>query len=209
MDGREPGGQRACVVQKRHRRAAVERLARLVLRGLLRQVRVHGLTVARGEHLTDLVASDGPHRMDGGADARRFVVGKQGVSRGPGGRGTVAEALLVVAQRRVTVGGEPAVEVTGVEEREADPGLPGGLAERFAHRVRVVVRRAAGAMVDVVELGHARHAGHDHLGEDGARERAVVLWREAPRDGVHALAPRPEGAAVAVGTSAQRAVERV
>ncbi len=106
-------------------------------------------------------------------------------------------------------GRQAALEIAGVEQREPDPGLPGRLHQRVTHRVRIVVRRAVGAVVQVVELADTRHAGQGHLGVRRPGQRQIGVRIQLRRNGVHALAPGPEGPAVGVGAPAQGAVERV
>ena len=65
------------------------------------------------------------------------------------------------------------------------PASRGGLAQRLAHRVRVVVRAAARPVVQVVELADAGHPGEHHLGEDGPGQREVGVRVEPGGDGVH------------------------
>ena len=67
--------------------------------------------------------------------------------------------------------------------------------QRLAHRVRVGVGRAAGVVVEVVELADARDAGQRHLARTsprpaGGSESGV----ERAGERVHLLAPRPERA---------------
>ena len=57
------------------------------------------------------------------------------------------------------IGVEPAVEVAGVEQRQADPDLASGLDHRRPERVGILVGHAAGPMMDVVELADQRDPG--------------------------------------------------
>ena len=67
---------------------------------------------------------------------------------GPAVGVAVAEPLLHALERAADAAGE----VAGIEQRDPQPRLPGGVDERVRHRVRVVVRHATRAVVQVVEL---------------------------------------------------------
>ena len=106
---------------------------------------------SRGTARTEWIAA--PH-----APPTRHASGRRGVRRrrarragGPGVRVAVAEPPLHALGRPADPGGE----VAGVQQRDPDPGLAGGRDQRVRHRVRVVVRRAARAVVQVVELADA------------------------------------------------------
>ena len=143
--------------------------------------------------------------MDRGADADQRTVGEPVDARGPRVDVAVAEALL----HRGGLGADPAVQVARVEQRQPHARLLGARQHRRAHRVRVVVRSAAGPVVDVVELADERHPGERHLGERGAREREHRLGIERSRGLVHLLAPRPERAARPLRAPAHRALKAV
>ena len=104
---------------------------------------------------------------------------------------------------------EAAGEVRRVEQAEPQPGLVRCRLERLPHRVRVVVRRPVGPVVQVVELADARVAGGHHLAVRRAGQREVGVGLQPPGDVVHQLAPRPERPPLALGPASQRAVERV
>ncbi len=116
---------------------------------------------------------------------------------GPARGVAVAEAPLGAGRRLP----EAAGDVARVEQRDPDPRLAGRRDQRLAERV--------GAVVQVVELAHARDPGQRHLAVDGSGQRVVAVGGELRRDRVHVLAPRPERPAGAVRAPAQRAVERV
>ena len=128
---------------------------------------------------------------------------------GPGVGTSVGEADLPVRRGRVAVGSEPTVEVQRVEEGDADAGLARRGEEGIAHLVGVRVGRSVGAVMEVVELTDARDAGQCHLGEGGTGESVVAVGLEPLRRPVHHVAPRPETAALGLGTRPQRPVERM
>ena len=70
-----------------------------------------------------------------GASAQRSGAGRPRVDVG------VGEPAL----RRLELDVDAAVEVAGVEQRDADPGVAGGGDERLGHRVGFGVRRPPGA----------------------------------------------------------------
>ena len=124
---------------------------------------------------------------------------------GPRPDAAVAVAELRALGRHPEAGGE----VERVEERDPDAGLPGRLDQHVAHLVGVGVGRAVRAVVDVVELAHARDPGRRHLAVRRSRQGEVGVRVEPRGDGVHLVAPGPEGAALALGAAAERAVEGV
>ena len=76
---------------------------------------------------------------------------------------------------------EPPAQVAGVEQGEADPGVGRGLREHVRHLVRVGVRLAGRAVVQVVELPDGGDAGQRHLGVHGAGQREVGVPGPAAR----------------------------
>jgi hypothetical protein len=157
-----------------------------------------------GQSLGDggqLLARHSSHRVDRGADHDVRVVrvtGREVVDAGcplPGI--TVVEPTLNAFGPRVT----------GVEQTYAQADVSRGLDQRVAHHVRVVVRRAVGLMVQVVELAHRSDAGESHLGVRGPGQAAQQVGVEHGREGVHLVAPRPER--VTSRASAQGPVEDV
>ena len=125
---------------------------------------------ARPWKTAQLVARHRPHRVDG----RRAVAR----ARRPGLRVAVGVAPLHALGRRP----EAAAEVAGVQQRDPDPGLARGLAQRVAHRVRVVVRRPVGLVVQVVELRPPRCSpAADHLAVRRPRQREVGVRGRAAR----------------------------
>ena len=152
----------------------------------------------------------GPHRVDRRADSDTLAVAQLAGPFGPSFDGAVAEPELDAVEWNRTGTAEPAMEVTGVEQREPDAGGVGGGEERLGHRVLVVVRRTSGLVMDVVELADRGDARHRHLAEHGAGEAVVVVGGEPAGDVVHLVAPRPERAATAVlGAAPKHPVESV
>ena len=128
---------------------------------------------------------------------------------GPAADVAVAEAKLRPGQRLVPGGVEPAGQVAGVQQRQPDAGVRGGLAQRLRHRVLVGVPDAARRVVQVVELADRGDAGQGHLGVRRTGEREVGVRVEPGGDRVHRVAPGPEGPAAAMGPATQRPVEGV
>ncbi len=126
-------------------------------------------------------------------------------ARRPPERIAVAEAPL----NRIQLDPDAAVQVTGVEQRDANAGRRGGGDQRRAHRVRVVIVSPTHVMVDVVELADAGDAGERHLTEHRRREPVVRLRRQVLGRRVHLLAPRPERADADLGGTPQQPVEGV
>ena len=77
------------------------------------------------------------------------------------------------------------------------------------HRVRLVVVPAAHGVMQVVELADHGHPGQRHLRVDGPGQREIGVGVESSGNGIHLLAPGPEGAGASLGAAAQRPVERV
>ena len=213
MDGGEALAQCAGFVEQTHGRALVVGQCGGVLRRLFGDMGVEDLPRRRGDDVRQFVASDSAHRVNGRADhgvlVTECVLAQLRVTPRPGVDGAVAEAPLLSAHRGVAIGVEASVEVTRVEQREPDAGLAGRLTQRRTHGVRVVVGRAVGAVVDVVELPHRRDAGQRHLGVHGARQCEVCRRIELRRNAVHTFTPRPERATVVMRAPAQCAVERM
>ena len=121
MDGGEARSQRARAVEHAGRREPVGGEARLVLGRLLGNVRVqrrsrspaHSATVARRGRV------DGAHAVDRRADACAGLAPRAVDALGPSLGVAVGEALLDRLERLA----EAAVQVAGVEQRDADPGL--------------------------------------------------------------------------------------
>ena len=89
------------------------------------------------------------------------------------------------------------------------PDVVSGGEERAPHLVRVVVRRAVGLVVQVVELAHSADPAGQHLGVRGARELEVEVRGQPRGEVVHLLAPGPEAARALLRAAAQRPVEGV
>ena len=149
-----------------------------------------------GDHARSLRV-DRADAVDGGADPRGPALGERVDALDPRSGVAVAEAL------------DPAVQVARVEQRDPQPGRARGGEHRAAHRVRILVGRAVGRVVQVVELADAGDPGERHLAERGPREREARVGIERARQLVHLLAPGPERALAGVRATAQRALERV
>ena len=149
--------ERAGLVEQLGRGRAVEHLAGEVLAVLLGQVHVER-QVARGlDDLGQVLAPDRPHRVDRRTEPHPVGLGAaRRHALGPRLDGAVAEPALAGVQLDVAAAVEPTLEVAGVEQRQPDAGLVGGLAHGETHGVRVAVGVAARAVVDVVELPHRR-----------------------------------------------------
>ena len=94
----------------------------------------------------------------------------------PGRRRAVAEPQLRPCQSLADAAGQ----VARVEQRDPDARVLGRRRQGRAHGVRVVVRRALRAVVEIVELPHAGDPGECHLGVDRAGQRVVGV-RVEPR----------------------------
>ena len=99
------------------------------------------------------------------------------------------------------------MQVTGVEQRQADPRLLRRPDHRHAHRIGVLVGDAAGTVMHIVELAHQRHSGQRHLGKASASEREHRFGIEPAGELVHLASPGPERAARRLSAAAQRALE--
>lgn len=107
------------------------------------------------------------------------------------GRG-VAIAALRALGRHIPVGGETAVKIEGVKQRDPDAGVGGRGEHGLTHGVGVVVPTAVGLVMHVVKLTHHGDAGQRHLGVGGPGEPVVAVRIEPLGRPVHHLAPRPE-----------------
>ena len=124
----------------------------------------------------------------------------------PALRGRVAESPLGGGERPPA---DASPEVAGVDQRDPDPRVGRGTDQRLAHRVGVVVRHAAGGVVEVVELPDRGHPGERHLGVRRPREPVVAVRIQALDEPVHLLTPRPEVVRRRLRPPAQRAMQRV
>ena len=209
VDGGEALAEQAVPVEEADGCDAVGGDALFVLGRLLRDVAVQRDVALGGPRPDDLGRRrvDRPHGVDRGADARRRrcqPVEVRGAGRPPE-RIAVAEAPL----NRIQLDPDAAVQVAGVEQRDANAGRCGGGDQRRPHRVRIVIWNPTGVVVDVVELADARDAGERHLAEHRSGEPVVRLRRQALGRRVHLLAPRPERADADLGGAPQQPVERV
>ena len=161
-----------------HRQAGLGGSARRSPRATSRGQRAD--RVRRGADRDQRIARDGL--------AQRVDAREVGLDRG------VAEAALARARRQV------ARRRARRRSAAARGGCrrPGGVADRVGERVRLVVRRAVGLVVDVVELADRRVAGARASRKQAARRRRTRAGVERAGGGVHRLAPRPE---VVVGRS--------
>ena len=205
MDGCRQRAEGGGLVEDLRRSQAVRREAGVVLGDLLGEVDVEGSSLGRRDERGQLVARDRPDRVDGGPDPR--VVGLL-EARDPGRPGLGA---AVVVPHLGTLGrlAEARAEVAGVEQRDPEPRTSRRLDQRVAHRVGVVVRRAVGLVVEVVELADSRDPGGDHLAERDGGQVEIAVGVQARCDVVHLLAPGPEGPPAPLRPPAQRAVEGV
>ncbi len=158
----------------------------------------------RGDR-AQLIGRHGADRVDRRADAGMCRRGQPVHALGPVGRGSVGEPHL----RALQVDTETACQITRVEQGDPDPGIGGRGDERLAQGVGFRVRCPVRGVVHVVELADTCDAGQGHLGIRRPGQCVVRVRVQPARHGVHVLTPRPEGSAAAVGTAAQRAVERV
>ena len=117
---------------------------------------------------------------------------------------------LHVPQRlRGAVPAQARRQVAGVEQRDPQPGVRRGPQQDPPHLVGVGVRRAARAVVQVVELADAGDPGQRHLGVDGAGEGVVAAGVQRGGEPVHPRPPRPERALVGLHRAAESPVEGV
>jgi len=138
-----------------------------------------------------------------------LVVSQLGDPRRPPQCVPVTEPQLRSGQRQRALLRQPAGQVARVEERDPQARLGRRLEQGAAHGVPVRVRVPARLVMQVVELAHAAHPGQRHLGVDRPGQPEVAVRVEPGRDGVHALAPGPERAAVRLGGGPQRPVKGV
>src|SRR4051794_40569033 len=153
VHGDESLAERAGPRQHRRWRRPVGLEARRVLDRLLRDVGVQGKLPVTGP-LRDgrrRVRIDRADAVDRGADACAVATLELAHPLRPTLRVAVAEAALDLVELLA----DPAVEVAGVEQGDADPGLARGLDHGPAHRVRILVRRPTGTVVQVMELADA------------------------------------------------------
>lgn len=143
---RRAWSERAVLVQHLHGRGRVELDARLVLRRLLGDVRVQrrGVPVGEVDDHGHLLGRHRAHGVDGRADLDVLLaLVHLGEVVGPGGPSIgvpVAEAQLGAGEGVADAAGQ----IAGVEQGDAQPGPPGRLDQRVAHRVRVGVRPPPG-----------------------------------------------------------------
>ncbi len=170
----EPGA-----FQQLDRRAAVLGLALLQLARLLVRVDVADEPVRFGvaRDLAQPVRRHRPHAV--GGDSDRVAGQPQRVDAGE-----------VVVDRGVAEARVPAAVIGRGQQDDGQSRSGAGDGER--HRVRLLVRRAVGPVVDVVELADGAVAGGGHLGVDVAGDLAHRFRLERLGQPVHLLAPAPE-----------------
>ena len=181
VHGRRPRAEHPVVVQHPGRRRAVRLQARVVLRRLLRDVHVQRCCRPTSRRpWRSWSARHRPHRVRSGAD--HDVVGAGRPSRSAVARAAQPSASPSPKRDCTPSSGctDATGEVAGVQQRDADAGVAGRLDQRQPHRVRVVVRRAARCVVQVVELADAGDSRERHLGEDRPGQPAVGV-RVEPR----------------------------
>ena len=198
-DGRavaeEPGA-----VQQLDRRAAVLGLALLQLARLLVGVNVAHEPCASRRRRRSRPASRPAPRARCGRRPR------------PGGRRAAARRRArgsCPPTRRLQPRVPAAVVGRGQQDHGQSRGCPGD-GER--HRVRLLVRRAVGPVVHVVELADGAVARGRHLGVHPAGDLAHRVGLERVREPVHLLAPAPEVVVrplAALADAPQIALERV
>ena len=185
-------------MQQLDRRAAVLGLALVELARLLVRVDVADEAMRLGvrRDLAKPVSGHGADAVRGDAD---LVAGQP----------QRVDAHEVVIDRRVAEARVPAAVVGGREQH--DPQVGRRLGNRQRHRVRVLVRRPVGPVVDVVELADRAVAGRGHLGVYAAGDLAHRVRLERAGQPVHLLAPAPEVVLrlAALADAAQVALERV
>ena len=196
--------ERTSLRQQLRRGSPVRRQARLVLRALFRQVHVQGnLPVTRPPcDLLDRLGRHGSNRVHRGAH-EHTVRSERARALPPAGGVTIGEPPLDVVELSI----ETTCQVAGVQHRQPNPGIPRGLCQGVAHRVRVFVAGTTRRVVHVVELADTGDARLHHLRVHPAREQVIAVGIESRRDPVHLLPPGPERAAPRV--AAQRPVEGV
>ena len=166
-----------------------------------------------GERRPRLVGRDRAQRMQRQPDSQagmRGAAAAQGVDERQILVHRMDEALLRLLDRLA----DAAMGIQHRQQRQPQPGARGGGDQPVRHLGRVGVVRAAGPVVDVVELAHRRHAEMQHLQIDQRRDRLVVLGRQAIDHPVHLLAPGPQivlgpGGGDEFGASGERALEGV
>ena len=153
--------------------------ARLVLGGLLGDVRMQRALVGRcpGRDPARRLGIDGANAVDRRPDPDPVTRGELVDAVGPGVGVGVGETQLDLAERLA----DAAVQVAGVQQGDPDPGLAGSLDDRLADLVRVRVRLAAGAVMQVVELADRRDPRQRHLPEGGPRQAQVGVGIEVRR----------------------------
>ena len=145
--------------------------------------------------------------MNGGAHAYQITINEQAHPLLPVINIAVAESSLHRIQWQVAGCGEPAGEVTHIEQGEPDPCLGGGLDQRRAHGIGIAVRAASLVMVQIVELADDGVSGQHHLGEYCAGQRQIGIRIQSGGERVHLLPPGPEAAAASVRSAPQGAMK--
>ncbi len=213
MDGGGAGAEGTAVGEQPGRSHGMPVETRVVLRYLLGEVHVQRPPAASSPvgDRADLVVRHRPYRVHGRTDHHvvgpRHLLGSDQLvdPRRPAARVAVAVAHL----HALRLLAEAAGEVAGVEQGDPDAGVARGTHQGEAHLVGLVVRRAVGLVVQVVELAHGGDAGREHLAVRRPGQGVVGVGVEPAGDLVHPVAPGPERPAPALRVAAERAVEGV
>ncbi len=147
-------------------------------------------------------------QRDADAHARRFLL-PQPFEKAQIPVDIVAETALTLRQRAPV---EAAGHVERRQQRETDARFVGRFDQRERHRGRIVVRRAIGLVMQIVELADLRVARLEHLDVELRCDRLEIVGPDAAGERVHHLAPRPEavvGVRLALGEAGHRTLERV
>ena len=111
--------------------------------------------------------------------------------------------------RRDGFAGEVAAQIGRTQQANAQPGVERGLDDLLGQQRPPRVRLPLWVMVQIVKLADRAHACQRQLDKGKVADRVNLLRRQLPRQPVHLLAPRPEGAAPLLGAPAQRPLEGV
>ncbi len=141
--------------------ATVRRCTLFVLGALFGQVHVQRQLCSSTRHRIELIQRNGPNAVDRRTNSRRRVRLQGCQPSGPRFSAAVAEPFLNALQRLA----DATAEVARIEQRQSYACAVRGFPQRLAHGIRIVVRAAAGSVVQVVELAHGGEAGERRLGE--------------------------------------------
>ena len=183
MDRREARREGACLGEYPGGAQAVCGEAVLVLGWLLGDVGVKrpGSLGCERRHLGGGLRVDGADAVDRGADPRPVT----GLDLVHPLRPVLGAAIGEPKLDALRLPADPAVQVTGVEQGDANPGLASGGDHRLPQRVRVLIAGAARAVMQVVELAHGRDACQRHLPEGRPGQSEIVVGIDSVRDLIH------------------------